>query len=73
MEEARRVLLRLERIEALRATGAGPQRLLAEVRALLAEGEAWVAAEGSEGGPAEVVLRQLTVTMEGAPLPPRAA
>lgn len=47
MDEARRVLERLERIEALHAGGAGAAELLGELRALLAEGEAWIAAEGS--------------------------
>jgi hypothetical protein len=36
---------RLERIEALEREGAGPKHLLAEVRELLREGEAWLAAE----------------------------
>ena len=41
MEEARAVLERLERIEALDRAGAEPGELLAELRALLAEAEAW--------------------------------
>ena len=45
MEEARRVLARLERIEALDRRRAQPAQLLAEVRALLAEAEAWTRAE----------------------------
>jgi hypothetical protein len=45
MEEARRVLARLERIEALQREAALPADLLAEVRALLHEAEAWVRAE----------------------------
>ena len=36
---------RLERIEALEREGARPQQLLAEVRELLREGEAWLEAE----------------------------
>jgi len=36
---------RLQRIEALEREGAAPQLLLAEVRELLREGEAWVRAE----------------------------
>ena len=47
MDEARRVLERLERIEALKDEGAKPRALLGELRALLVEGEAWVAAEGA--------------------------
>ena len=45
MEEARRVLDRLERIEALERDHAVPGVLLAELRALLAEAEAWARAE----------------------------
>jgi len=45
MEEARRVLARLERIETLQREDALPADLLAEVRALLQEAEAWVRAE----------------------------
>jgi hypothetical protein len=45
MDEARRVLARLERIDDLEARGAPPGALLAEVRVLLAEAEEWLAAE----------------------------
>jgi hypothetical protein len=45
MDEAKKVADRLERIDGLRRAGAAPARLLADVRALLAEGEAWLAAE----------------------------
>jgi multidrug resistance efflux pump len=45
MDEARRVLSRLERIEALQREQAVPQDLLAELRALLHDAEAWVKAE----------------------------
>ena len=45
MDEARRVLDRLTRIEVLDREGAQPQHLLAEVRELLREAEAWVARE----------------------------
>jgi hypothetical protein len=47
MEEARRVLARLERIEALDGEHALPADLLAELRALLTEAEAWARAEHS--------------------------
>jgi hypothetical protein len=47
MDEARAVIARLERIEALEREGAAPRALLAEVRELLREGEAWIAAEWS--------------------------
>jgi hypothetical protein len=46
MDEARAVMHRLERIEALEREGAGPKQLLAEVRELLREGEAWLEVEG---------------------------
>ena len=48
MDEARRILERLERIDALRRDGAPAADLLAEVRNLLAEGERWLAAEKPE-------------------------
>jgi len=49
MEEARRVLERLEAIERLRDGGASAAILLGEVRALLADGERWLASERPEG------------------------
>jgi hypothetical protein len=49
MHEARQVLDRLERIDALRREGAPARDLLAEVRSLLAEGERWIAAERLDG------------------------
>jgi hypothetical protein len=49
MDEARRVLERLESIERLRHGGAPAAILLREVRALLAEGEQWLACEGPGG------------------------
>ena len=45
MEEARRVLARLERIESLDRASARPGDLLTELRALLVEAEAWTRAE----------------------------
>lgn len=50
MDEARAVLRRLARIEALEREGTHPRTLLAEVQALLAEAETWIAVEG---GPEE--------------------
>jgi hypothetical protein len=49
MDEARRVLERLERIEKLRGGGAPAAVLLREVRALLSDGERWLASERPEG------------------------
>lgn len=45
MDEAAQVIARLERIEELRASGP-PGALLAELRALLPEAEAWARVEG---------------------------
>ena len=45
MEEARRVLERLERIERLDHGGAPSDQLLGELRELVYEAEAWVRAE----------------------------
>jgi hypothetical protein len=45
MEEARRVLARLDRIEALERDRALPGVLLGELRSLLEEAEAWVRTE----------------------------
>jgi hypothetical protein len=56
MDEARAVLRRLERIEALDRERAAPSALLVEVRALLAEAEEWVAAEGPGSEAAERAL-----------------
>jgi hypothetical protein len=50
MEEARKVIERLERIEALDRATADPVELLAEVRGLLHDAEAWVRMEGGEAG-----------------------
>jgi hypothetical protein len=52
MDQARAVLRRLERIEALEREGAPARSLLAEVHALVEEAEAWVDAEGAGVGDA---------------------
>ena len=52
MDEARAVLRRLRRIEALERERAGARAILAEVDALLVEARAWVAAEGDPELPA---------------------
>jgi hypothetical protein len=57
VEQARAVLDRLERIEALRGADAPPGVLLDEVRSLLSEAEAWVEAE-RPGGRAEAALER---------------
>jgi hypothetical protein len=58
MDEARAVLRRLGRIEALESEGAPARSLLAEVHALLQEAEAWVAAERGGANDAEVALER---------------
>ena len=50
MDEARTVIRRLERIESLRGGDAPAAELLAEVRQLLREGEAWLAVEREGAG-----------------------
>ena len=66
MDEAARVtesvLTRLERIEELRATGP-PGALLAELRALVPEAEAWARAEGD--GRARTAATKLREEAEG--------
>jgi hypothetical protein len=51
VEEARRVLERLDRVEQLHLAGAPAAALLLELRALVGEAEGWLAAErvGTEG------------------------
>jgi hypothetical protein len=56
MEEARKVLERLERIERMNRSATGPAELLAEVRGLLADAEAWVRVEGGDEAD-EAVIR----------------
>jgi hypothetical protein len=48
MDEARAVLARLDRIEALEREGAPPGALLEQLRGLVHEAEAWARLEGGE-------------------------
>jgi hypothetical protein len=48
VDEARAVMRRLDRIEALEREGAHPTTLLAELRELVREAEAWSRVEGDE-------------------------
>jgi hypothetical protein len=48
MDEARAVMLRLERIEALEHEGGNPAAVLAELQQLVREAEAWARLEGDE-------------------------
>jgi hypothetical protein len=59
---AAQVLARLERIEELR-TGGPPGELLAELRALVPEAEAWARAEGD--GRAQTAATKLREEAEG--------
>jgi Tfp pilus assembly protein PilN len=55
MDEARRVLERLDRIEALERERAPASELLAELRALVGEAEAWLRAEAEPAGAVEAL------------------
>jgi triphosphoribosyl-dephospho-CoA synthetase len=57
MEEARRVLERLRRIEALERRSAPPDELLAELRTLVREAETWLRAEPEPGAAADALAR----------------
>jgi hypothetical protein len=69
VDEARAVLERLERIEALDRAGAGRGALLPELRSLLQEAEAWSRLEGGDAGAAAVddLRNALTRTTPRAP------
>jgi hypothetical protein len=56
MDEARAVLARLERIEALDRAGALPEEVLAELRHLVREAEEWARCEGDERAQAAAEL-----------------
>jgi len=63
MEEARRLLERLDRIEALDRANAEPRELLGELRALLREAEAWARAEDAGAEEVEALRRALARDM----------
>jgi hypothetical protein len=64
MEEARNVMSRLRRIELLEREDAPAEALLNEVRLLLAEAEAWVAAEPGGMRRAEAALGRCKDALE---------
>jgi hypothetical protein len=67
MNEARRVIERLDRIDRLRDDGATPRVLLEEVRRLLREGEEWLAAErarSSDAGARDAELDRARAALE---------
>ena len=66
MDEARAVLDRLERIEALEASGAPASVVLDEVRGLLADAEVWVRAEPGGTDLAETALERCKEALQGA-------
>jgi hypothetical protein len=57
MDEARAVLERLRRIDALQRERAGPHALLAEVDELVLEARRWLGAEGGDERAAESLAR----------------
>jgi hypothetical protein len=58
MDEATRVLRRLERIEVLERGGVERHQLLGELRALVREAEVWARTEGDDRALAAVVKLQ---------------
>jgi hypothetical protein len=58
MNQARAVIDRLDRIEALEREGASAEALLAELQALVREAEAWARLEGDERAEAAVAALQ---------------
>ncbi len=64
MDEARAVLARLERIEALERESAPASALLAELRLLVTEAEAWVRAD-RPGAQAEDAVARCSAALEG--------
>ena len=66
MEEARRVIERLRRIELLDAGGAEPGRLLPELRALVDEAERWLDAESGGLDGAVPALARCRASLERA-------
>jgi hypothetical protein len=69
MEEARAVLQRLARIEALEREAAPPDAVLAEVRELLREGEAWLEAEPERNDLASEALERCRLAYEAGVMP----
>jgi hypothetical protein len=69
MDEARAVLARLERIESLDRRGAPAPILLAELRELVVEAEAWVRVEPGVTAREERAVERLREAVSGAPIP----
>ena len=66
MDQARAALTRLERIDALKQADAPAGVLLDEVRELLSEAEAWVAADRPGEAAEEALARSQKAFVEGA-------
>lgn len=66
MDEAKRVIDRLRRIDELRTAGAQPDALLDELRGLLRDGAAWAAAEGVGTNDAQRALAELQEALAAA-------
>jgi hypothetical protein len=64
MKEARQVLERLRRIEELDRRRAPAEELLAELRKLVRDGEAWLRAEGEPAAAAQA-LERCGIALEG--------
>jgi hypothetical protein len=69
VEEARAVIQRLARIEALEREGASPRTVLAEVRELLREGEVWLEAERVGDDVASEVLERCRLAYDAGVMP----
>ena len=67
MDEARRVIERLERIEALDRSTASPAELLDEVRGLLRDAEAWVRIEGGDAADDAVIRLREALSRDAVP------
>ena len=64
MDEVEAIVERLGRIDRLRSEGAAAADLLDELRALLAEAEAWAEVEGGEAG--EQAVTRLRAALTGS-------
>ena len=67
MDEARRVLERLDRIEELERENAAPAVLLSELRGLLADAEAWVRVEGGDAADEAVIRLRESLARDAVP------
>jgi hypothetical protein len=72
VDEARAVLTRLRRIDALEREQAPPELLLAELRELVRAAEEWVRAEPGETGRAQAAIARCRRSLEVEHRPARA-